>query len=626
MDNTEQRTPQDSEATPVRPARRGTPKNEMNFGKTLLASMLGFFSALIVLSILSFIGLGIMISAVSSMETKPSIADNSLLIMDLSGPVPEFVSGASFSTFLDDFSVETTFDYIRALEAGAIDDRISGLWLKMEGYSGSAAQIEALTRGIQAFKESGKFVYATAGANGYSEGEYALAACADSVFLHRSGAVELNGSFVMLEFYKPLMDKLNVKPVMIRAGSYKSAVEPFTRESSSQENREMIQSIIDAQFSRIKNLVIEGRGLSLDEIDEIVQTYPLMMSEDAVAAKLVDRLIYDDEVDNIFKVALNDGDTTARLRKVEVDEYISWKGDIGAEESDSDNSIAVVYAVGSITTGESDYNPSPFFGGDQLGSKTFVKQMRRVRDNDNIKAVVLRISSPGGGLAPSIAMWREVKLTAAVKPVIVSMANVAASGGYYIAAPAHEIIAEETTVTGSIGVFALGFNMEGFYEKTIGINTEILRSAPHADILSGVRDLSAEEQEFAQQRVTKMYNQFLEVVSEGRGLSIEEVDNVAQGRVWNGKQALEHGLVDKLGGLELALERAADRAGISDYEVRIYPRQKEKIELLLDMLDLETAVDVVEQAQNPTHYYEMVKETLESYSGMQARMVGIRTE
>ncbi len=601
----------------------------MSFGKAFFASLLGFFAGLFVLGLLSFAGLMIMIVALDSdpAVTKPPIASNSLLVMNLSGPVPEFVSAPSFSSFLDDFSVEITYDYLRALETAAEDEDIAGLWLQLEGYQGTAAQITALTRGIQKFKESGKFVYATSKTDGYSEGEYILAACADSVFLPHSGIIELNGSFATLEFYKPLMDKLNVKPIMIRAGSYKSAVEPFTRESASPENREMVQGIIDEQFAQMKTLVAEGRGLSAAEVDSIVNNYPLIMPEDAVQLKLADRLVYDDEIENIFKARLNNGDTTKSLRKIAVGKYIGWKRTIGSKEVTSDNGIAVVYAVGAIATGESRNNPSPFFGGDQLGSETFVKSMRQVREDDDIKAVVLRISSPGGGLSPSIQMWREVQLTAAKKPVVVSMANVAASGGYYIAAPAHEIIAEETTITGSIGVFALGFNIDGFYEETIGINTEVLRTGPHADMLSGVRDLSAEEQAFAERQITDKYNQFLQVVADGRGMSVEDVDKVAQGRVWTGKQAKELGLVDELGGMELALERAADRAGVSNYDVYVYPRQKEKIEMLLDLLDLEAATSVIEKAQDPTtNLYQQVKGALAGYSGMQARMVGIRVE
>ena len=620
---------QGSSATPVNPGRRGAKKGEMNFIKTFLASTLGFFAGLFGLGLLVFVGLIIIIASIDSdpATTKPPVASNSLLVMKLHGSVPEFVSTPSFSSFLDDFSVEITYDYLRALEAAADDEKIAGLWLQLEGYQGTAAQITALTRGIKKFKESGKFVYATSKSDGYGEGEYILAACADSIFLPHSGIIELNGSYAALEFYKPLMDKLNVKPIMIRAGSYKSAVEPFTRESASPENRAMVQELIDEQFAQMKALVAEGRGLSVEEVDNIVENYPLIMPEDALQLKLADRLVYDDEIEAIFKAKLNDGDTTKRLREITVGKYIGWQRTRGGQEVDSDNAIAVVYAVGAITTGESDNNPSPFFGGDQLGSKTFVKAMRQAREDDDIKAVVLRISSPGGGLSPSIEMWREVKLTAEKKPVVVSMANVAASGGYYIATPAHEIIAEETTITGSIGIYALGFNIDGFYEKTIGINTEVLRTGPYADMLSGVRDLSAEEQAFAERQITDRYNQFLQVVADGRGMSTEDVNKVAQGRVWTGKQAMELGLVDKLGGMELALERAADRAGISNYDTYVYPRQKEKIEMLLDLLDLETATSVMEQAQDPTtNFYQQVKDALAGYSGMQARMVGIRVE
>lgn len=622
MDDTT-RTPPTNGAEPARITARGPKREEMTFVKTFLASMLGFFGGMVTLGIVGIIALIVIIGAVSSgAEEEPAVAENTMLVLRLKGGIPEFAYGGSFPDLLDNFNLTTTYDYLRALERAAKDDKITGLWLKLEGYQGAVAQIEALSRGINEFRKAGKVVYATSDEDGYGEGEYVLASCADSLFLPYSGFVELNGLYTVLEFYTPLMRKLNVKPIMVRAGSYKSAVEPFTRESASPENAMVIQSLIDGQFARMKGIVAEGRSIPAAAVDSIVENYPLIMPEDALRLKLVDRLVYGDEIEDLIKHQVNKGDTSKSLRTVEVDDYLGYEQ--SWEEGGSGDEIAVVYAVGSITTGENQYNPSPIFGGDQLGSASFVKEMRRAREDDDVKAIVLRISSPGGGLSPSIAMWREVKLAAEVKPVIVSMANVAASGGYYIAAPAHEIIAEETTVTGSIGVFALGFNMDGLYEETIGINTQVFRTGPHADILSGTRDLTEQEQQFAENRIQTEYRKFLQVVAEGRGMSVEAVDSVAQGRVWTGRQAKEVGLVDEIGGLELAIRHAADSAGITDYRVRVFPRPKDKIEMILDMFNLGAVR--LGAASDPTSYYREVRDALKEGSGLQARMVGIRVE
>ena len=601
------------------------PKEEMTFVKTLVASMLGFMAGIIGLSIISLIGFLLLLGSLSSVDGEPTVLGNSLLVLPMKGSIPEVVTAGSFGDIFSKSSMLTTHDYLTALETAANDEHIAGVWLQFEGFSGGIAQIEALARGLNKFKESGKFIYATSNEDGYNEAEYILATCADSLFLPRSGAIELNGFYLVLEYYKPLLDKLNIKPIMVRAGRYKSFVEPFTRTSTSPEYEEVVTSIIDARFARGKRLVADGRNISVAEVDSIVANWPLLRPDPAFQLKLIDRILYDDEVENVFKTRLYQGDTSRHLRTIEVDDYVA-----GSEEDDDQDVIALVYANGSIATGKSEYNP--IFGGNQLGSQTFVEEMRKVRENENVKAIVLRINSPGGALPPSIMIWREVKLAAETKPVIVSMANVAASGGYYIAAPAHEIIAEETTITGSIGVFALAFNIDGFYEKTLGINTQVYRTGPHADILSLLRDPTQVEMRFAEAEIDTVYNQFLNAVAEGRNMSPHDVDSIAQGRIWTGLQAKEVGLVDAIGGLELAFERAAEKAGIDDYAVRIYPEPKDKFQLLLEIFDIGAQGMEIRQLLEADHPMALpgvrtfITKSLQEYSGLQARLVGFNFE
>ena len=618
-------TPNEPRPRTVRPQKE---KGEMTFAKTFVASMLGFMAGTVGVSIISIIFFVILIGSLASGDSEPTVLENSVLVMPLRGNVPEYVTGGSFGDFLDDFSITTVRDYLRALEEAAEDDHIKGVWMKLEGFSGSISQIEALNRGITEFRKSGKFIYAVPDEDGYSEAEYILASAADSLFMPFSGAVELNGSYIVLEYYKPLLDRLNIKPIVVRAGTYKSAVEPFIRESTSPEYAAVISSVIDEQFARAKEIVAGGRGVSMTQIDSIVANRPLLRAEPALRLGLVARILYDDEIEDVFTAAANDGDTSKRLRTVDVDEYLRYRRN--GEGEGEENTIALVYASGSIVAGDSEYNPNPFFGGDQLGSQTFVRSMRKAREDENVKAIVLRINSPGGGLSPSMMMWREVKLAAEAKPVIVSMANVAASGGYYIAAPAHEIIAEATTITGSIGVFAMAFNVDGFYEETLGINTQIYRSGPHADILSLMRDLTPEELAFAEAEIDTAYRQFLDVVARGRNMTPDQVDSVAQGRIWTGTQAKEIGLVDEIGGLELAFERAAEKAGVRDYHVRVFPEPKDKIKMLLEMFDIDANAMGIEKMlamNDPKRLLDLrriVTDALKDYSGVQARLVGIR--
>jgi protease-4 len=596
------------------------PEKPMNFVKTFLASLLGFFAGIFGLTLLSGLAFSILIGSLTSgAEADKTVLDNSILKLELRGEIPEFAYGASFQDLFSDFGVTTLRDYEEALRRAANDDRIRGVWLDFKGLRISPSDVEALHRAIDEFKASGKKVLAISGTTGYSEGEYLVATAADSLFVPFSGFVEYNGSFIMLEFYKPLLDKLHIEPIMVRAGTYKSAVEPFTRDRASEHSVEALQDVIDGQYDRLRQLVMGARGLSEAELDSLVASYPVLRAPQALKSGLVDKMIYEDDIDSVVKVALYDGDADRTLRTVSARDYLSATSD----DAKGDDKIAIVYAVGSIATGKSKYVPSPFFGGQVLGSESFVKELRKAREDDDVKAVVIRIKSPGGGLPASMAMWREISLTAARKPVVASMGSVAASGGYYIAAPAREIVAESTTITGSIGVFAIAFNMDGFFEKTIGINTQVLKTAPHADILSGMRNLTPDEMEFAKTEIDSAYHQFLQVVADGRNMSIDAVDSIAQGRIWTGAEARDNGLVDRIGGLDLAVERAAALADITQYGISVYPKPKNPFEMFMEMIG-QNPIDM--KSQNLLMLREQVKDGIDRISGPQARLFGVRYE
>jgi protease-4 len=285
--------------------------------------------------------------------------------------------------------------------------------------------------------------------------------------------------------------------------------------------------------------------------------------------------------------------------------------------------VAVVYASGAITTGDGGESINPIMGGSQVGSRRFIRHLRSAREDEDVRAIVIRVNSPGGELSPSIEIWREVSLAAAEKPVVVSMGGVAASGGYYIAAPATEIFADATTVTGSIGVFALAFNLNGLYEETIGINTEVVRTAPHADLLSLTRDMTPEETEFAAREIEAVYNEFLRVVGNGRSLDVDDVRQHAEGRVWTGLQAKERGLVDEIGGLYASIERAAELAEIEgEYDIVVVPRPLDRIEQIFSMLSDLSQVPAHAELLRLEGMRALLEQELRRRSGIQVRLNG----
>lgn len=592
---------------------------EMTFGKTLLASGLGFISASIFLILVAgFIVVMLVGSIASSTEQESIVLDSSVLHLNLSGSTPEHTASYDFASVFSGSSAYTFLDLITSIDHAGTDDRIEGIWLEFKGYGASTAQYEELIAALGRFRESGKFVYAFADTDGYSEGEYLVATAADSVFLHKSAGIELNGLYVMLEFYKPLMEKLNIEPIVVRAGSYKAAVEPFTRSEASEEFRQSTADILSGMHSYLRRTIAEHRGLAQDEIDSIMAKSPYVLARDAVSLGLVDRVLYDEEVEEVLTGQLDEG--REWVSAVSIKEYASY---VRRERRDrASDAVGVIYAHGAITTGRSGKSANPLMGGTQVGSESFLEDLREARENESVKAIVLRVDSPGGGLPPSVEMWHEISMTAAEKPIVVSMGGTAASGGYYIAAPATEIFADETTVTGSIGVFALAFNLEGLYEESIGIRTEVIKTGPHADLLSLMRDLTPEEIAFAEAEIDTAYTQFLDVVAEGRDLSREVARTHAEGRVWTGKQALDRGLVDEIGGLYEAMNRAAELADLEEYSIKVIPRPLDQVEQIVSMIEEFSAMSRVAEPLKISALRTELESELRSMSGMQVRFYG----
>jgi len=589
----------------------------MSFLKALFASILGFFIAMMLISLFSVI---ILIGIANSAATKEkvSIPSNTVLKLDLTS-IPEYSAENPFLVFTGESPELTMRGYIQAIEHAKKDDRIKGIWMLLGDYAGGWAQAGELRDKLADFKTSGKFIYATSNVSGFDEVNYYIATSADTIVMNPAAGMEMNGIFAGLSFFKPMLDRIGVTVGVARAGNFKSAVEPFVLDSASPDNKAMMTDLVTRIFSRFKIAVQESRKISPESLEDILNNRVMLTAEEAHGLGLIDGLMYDDEVDALIKRRVKrDSSRTAPV--IEIDDYADAELGAAGDNSSSDGEIAIVYAVGSIGAGESHYSPNPLFGGEMIGSETFGEAMKNAREDEDVKAVVIRIDSPGGDASASEAMWREVVLTRQKKPVFVSMAGVAASGGYFIAAAADTIVAEPSTLTGSIGVFRLWFNTKRLFEQKIGINTQIIRTNPHADIYSSARDASTPEMEIAERGVDSVYKTFLGVVAGGRHLSVDSVDRIAQGRVWTGEEGKQIGLVDELGGLERTLDIAAKRVGLKkgSYSLKILPRPKPWIETIAERFG--GSASALLGSRTPLDEYTTIIKALDERTGVQARM------
>ncbi len=454
----------------------------------------------------------------------------------------------------------TTWELLDLISDAREDPRVKGMLLKVEGFSAGFSQLSEIRAALSDFRASGKQVVVYAPYLGV--GSFYLASVADKVISHPLGDVNIAGVSVRTMLLKGGLDKLGLKVEYQRHGKYKSAVETLAEDSVSAENREQIEAFVDAVFDEFVGRSSEGRGMTRAEFEEQID-HGFFMAHEAQAAGLVDTFCYSDELDDLLK------DEFKGFSKVKEKKYLGagryeygWKGL---------PRIAIVYASGSIASGES---RTDFLTGDQtMGAKTMVRAIRAARRDKGVKAIVLRIDSPGGSGYASDLIWREIELAKEDKPVVASMGNIAGSGGYYIACGADQVFVNPTTLTGSIGVFGLKFVTEGLYNK-LGIRRETFKRGEHADALSDSREYTAEEDSILQVQVDWFYKQFVDKVAEGRGLSYEQVDSVGQGRIWAGSDAFEVGLVDSIGGLLAAIDWAKQQAGLAECELDFYPKPK----------------------------------------------------
>lgn len=540
----------------------------MNFLKSFFASILGTLTALG----LFFVILLLFISGIASIMNAPSgltsVKQNSVLDLNLNYPVVD--RAANFDEFQHFLGLEDEVlglpDILSAIDKARNNSSIKGIRLRTDFISAGWAQTRSIRNALNRFKESGKFIYAYGDL--YTQKGYYLASVSDSIFLNPIGILEFKGLASEVLYYKDFQEEYGVKMEVIRHGKYKSAVEPYLENEMSADNRYQIKTLLNDIWETVREEIGEARNLKSKTIDNIINNQRIVVPEDGVNETLIDALVYEDDFDESIKTALE----ISSSQKIHLASIRQLNNASSTYNTDIKDRIAVVFARGPIMYGEGTEN--------MIAQGVFVETLQELADDDWIKAVVLRLESPGGNALTSDLLWRAIENLKSKKPIFVSMGNVAASGGYYIAAGADQIYADPLSITGSIGVFASLPNIHGMTKK-LGINAQTVETHQNALGYSFFQPISETFKQRTIKSIENTYNTFKKRVIDGRGLTSAEVESIAQGRVWSGKQALNVGLVDHLGGLQDAIMAAAKAANIENYNIVNYPKFEEDLESVL---------------------------------------------
>lgn len=539
----------------------------MNFLRNLLAAIIGCLMAFGIV----FVMFVVLISLLGSDEETVSVKGDSVLELQLQLPIADYVGNGDASPFSSLFDESQGLDEIlKAISVAKSDDRIKGISINNNFMLAGLAQTQAIRKALLEFKSEGKFIYTYA--DFYTQKDYYLASVADSIFINPVGVLDFKGLSSEVLFYKDLQEKTGVKMEVIRHGKYKSAVEPYLENEMSDANRTQIQELIQSLWNSMVADMAIGRGISETNLNIIADTLGGRSPEYAKKSGLLDDVIFYDEYEQKLSKVLAISDDED-INYISLNDYAVYSNK--KELKSSTDKIAVIYAQGEILYGEG--------GPDYIGQGIINKALVKAREDKNVKAVVLRVDSPGGSALTSDIIWREVELTKQEKPVVVSMGNVAASGGYYIAAGADKIFAEPTTITGSIGVYGTVPNINEL-ATDIGVNAEQVGTNLNSVDYSLFEPMSAAFRNQVQESIEHTYATFLERVAQGRSITVVQADSLAQGRVWSGVDAMRIGLVDELGTLEDAIIAAADMAELDTYSIRKYPKYKSGFERLMEDL------------------------------------------
>ncbi|MCF7560072.1 signal peptide peptidase SppA [Sabulilitoribacter multivorans] len=566
----------------------------MAFLKRVLSTVIGIFVFLII----CFFGL-ILLGALfgSNSDDVVKVKPNTVLDLRLDFPIRDYAPKTVFSDypFLNENKKNGLFNIIDAINYAANDNNIKGISIDNNFILAGISQTKALRGALLKFKESGKFIVSYADI--YTQKDYYLSSVADTVYISPVGMMEFKGLYSERLYFKDFQEKTGLKMEVVRLGKYKSAVEPFLENEMSDNNREQISVYLNSLWSEIKHDISKSRNIPVERLNVIADSLLARNPNLAKTSQLVDKIAYYDEYVNGMKQAMG-VDFKKDLNVVSIEDYAKYTA-TKLLSNFSKNKIAVIYAEGEIIYGEGDENT--------VGQGAMNKSLKAAREDDKIKAVVLRINSPGGSALASELIWREIELTKKVKPVIVSMGDLAASGGYYIATNADKIIAEPTTITGSIGVFGMLPNAKQLADN-MGINAEQVVTNKNAVTYSFFEPMNENQYAFIKEGVLDIYELFSQRVSEGRNLSREQVETIAQGRVWTGTDALNIGLVDELGGLDLALSRAAEAAGIEDYKTKEFPVYEKDLDKMLEDFGFIKAKETILKEELGEEQYKIYKE------------------
>ncbi|MDF4202049.1 signal peptide peptidase SppA [Maribacter sp. SA7] len=579
----------------------------MNFLRNFLASILGSLFAFGIM----FVMFLIFVSLVSSGEDTVAVEDNSILELQLQRQISDYTGNNELDPFAGIFEESQGLDeIIQAIEVAKNDNRIKGISINNNFIIAGLAQTQAIRRSLEDFKAEGKFIYAYA--DFFMQRDYYLASVADSIFINPVGVLDFKGLSTEVLYYKELQEKSGIKMEVIRHGKYKSAVEPYLEDNMSDANRSQLTSLLQSLWNSMIVDISKTRSISESDLNMIADTLGGRTPKYAKQSGLIDDVVFYDEYESKLANALSlKADEDINYSKL--DDYVKYSNK--KKLKSGDDKIAIVFAQGEILYGEG--------GPNIIGQGIINEALIKAREDEDVKAIVLRVNSPGGSALTSDIIWREVALAREEKPVVVSMGNVAASGGYYIAAGADKIFAEPTTITGSIGVFGTVPNMTELADN-VGINAEQVGTNKNAVEYSLFEPMQESFKNQIQESIEETYQTFLQRVSEGRNMSMAQVDSVAQGRVWSGTEALEVGLVDELGNLDDAITAAAEMAELGSYGIKKFPKYKSGFERFMEDLEgasLQLKENVLKD-EIGDEAYKVLKElqSFKEQQGVQARM------
>jgi protease-4 len=575
------------------------------FFKFTFASALGLIIGTMLLVLIG----SIIVSSGNS--DKISLSENHVLRLNLSGSIQDRKEKVPFDISEitgQNLNIIGLNEVLRNIKKAKNDDYILGILLDVGQISSGYASLEEIRNALIDFKKSGKFI--TTYSEIYTQKAYYLASVANYICMYPEGGLDLKGINSTVTFFTNALKKMGIEPQVIRHGKFKSAVEPFMLTEMSDENRKQIEIYMGSLWSTYTQNIALNRGVSSNRLNEIINNFELKTPKDAVKLGLIDSLFYEDQFHKHL-VFLSHEDTYEDIKFINLSKYDNVKSENAREKFKKDK-IAIIYAQGEIVSGTGSESV--------IGSETISKAIRNAREDEKVKAIVLRVNSPGGSALASDVIWREMVLAKDTKPVVVSMGDVAASGGYYIACASDKIYASPNTITGSIGVFGLLWSFEELFSEKLGLTFDQVKTNKFADLGNTNRSLTDQEYELIQEGVVDVYNTFTSKVASGRKMYQRDVDNIGQGRVWSGANAIEINLIDEFGGLAEAVKGAAEMAGLEDYRLTELPLQKDPIQQLIESLEKDIQSSWLKHQLGDQYKYYKTLHDLKNIKGIQARM------